>query len=468
MLRQQIEDQMDEIQGLLDESEGRRLSGVHKDLKNTELTNQIRQLKEELGAKATRPAATTTAGADFPWSSASQTTTPTTGDQEKGKTASGGSSTAGGNSSAAPPPAPWSPPPPPAPCSQGFAYSTAGGDPSATNQGFTDGRVKEADKCELEEWPSAGKFRLWRMSQKKIIASASGRPEACFIWIGKCETASTMEELEDSEDFPSWDAKLGVGSTKICRREFLRRLQVYEERAALMNPPRMIKGRQIFWLILQRFKLSDIDSSLQEWKALAKVELKGDNLVAFMNDWDYVLAGIDEMPTEKYLEHLFFQQLSKSKQLEQPIALYKQAIAHEGAPRSYQRLLTMVAIHIEERQMAKMRDQVDNNGQRAHAAKGKGKTGSGVCRQWQKHGTCSREDCPWKSSHTDEVHRRGRPRDKSQGSGGRGKDKKDKKNDRGRSPGSDNKSRSNSPMTNPKTFRGKSPSGKKDVEACRN
>ena len=61
---------------------------------------------------------------------------------------------------------------------------------------------------------------------------------------------------------------------------------MYEEKAALMNPPRMIKGRQIFWLILQRFKLSDIDHSLQEFKDLTKVELKGDNLVAFLNDWD--------------------------------------------------------------------------------------------------------------------------------------------------------------------------------------
>ena len=62
----------------------------------------------------------------------------------------------------------------------------------------------------------------------------------------------------------------------------------------------------------QRFKLSDIDSSLQEFKDLAKVELKGDDLVALLNDWDFVLAGIDEMPTERYLEHLFLQQLNKS------------------------------------------------------------------------------------------------------------------------------------------------------------
>ena len=45
-LQQQIEDQMDEIQGLLDESEGRRLSGVHKDSKNTELTLSLIHISE--------------------------------------------------------------------------------------------------------------------------------------------------------------------------------------------------------------------------------------------------------------------------------------------------------------------------------------------------------------------------------------------------------------------------------------
>ena len=144
------------------------------------------------------------------------------------------------------------------------------------------------------------------MSHKKIVASGSGRPAACSIWIGTCETAATMEQLGDSEEFPSWDAKFGFGLTKICKGEFLRRLQVHEERAALMTPPRMIKGRQIFWPILQRFKLSDIDHALQEFKDLTKVELKGVSLVAFLHDWEYVLAGIDEMPTERYLEHLFF------------------------------------------------------------------------------------------------------------------------------------------------------------------
>lgn len=218
------------------------------------------------------------------------------------------------------------------------------------------------------------------MSQTQIIASGSGRPDACFIWIGKCQRATTIEESEDSEEFATWDAKLAVGATEICKGEFLRRLQVHEEKASLMVPERMVKGRQIFWLILQRFWKGDTDSAIQEFADLTRVELKGDNLVAFLNDWEYVLAGIDEIPSERYLENLFYKQLCKSKQLEQPMALYKQGIVHNGAPRSYERLMLMVTVHIEGKRAAKVRDAVENPSSNFPQAGGKTGPKNGACR----------------------------------------------------------------------------------------
>ena len=86
---QQIEDQMEEIQGLLDESEGHSLSGVRKDLRNTELKSQVRHLNEELGAKATKPATSSATGTGFPWSGTSPSTANSSGEPASRTTGSG-------------------------------------------------------------------------------------------------------------------------------------------------------------------------------------------------------------------------------------------------------------------------------------------------------------------------------------------------------------------------------------------
>ena len=47
----------------------------------------------------------------------------------------------------------------------------------------------------------------------------------------------------------------------------------------------MLGGRQIAWLIFDRLKLTDVEGELLEFVDLMAVELKGDSLWAFQNDW---------------------------------------------------------------------------------------------------------------------------------------------------------------------------------------
>ena len=91
LLQEQIEDQIEEIQVLFDESEGHRLSGVNKDRKNTELTNQVKHLKEELGEiKAKTPATGSATWAGFPWTGTGPSPVNSSGEPASGTTGSGG------------------------------------------------------------------------------------------------------------------------------------------------------------------------------------------------------------------------------------------------------------------------------------------------------------------------------------------------------------------------------------------
>ena len=86
----------------------------------------------------------------------------------------------------------------------------------------------------------------------------------------------------------------------------------------------MINVRQVAWMLYQHFKISDHDSTMLDWDAIISVELKGDNLQQFLNDWEATLLDIAKVPDDEMLESLFRKQLNKSEQLKTTMQLYWQ------------------------------------------------------------------------------------------------------------------------------------------------
>ena len=114
------------------------------------------------------------------------------------------------------------------------------------------------------------------LSVKKKIAAASRYSQEAFAWVSEVENATKFEELEDSGT-ESWqiqlDTKISAEIDKILSGEFRKQVQIQE--TALSNSGKMIKGRQVLWLIYRHFKLSDEDGAMLEWDELVNVHLKG-------------------------------------------------------------------------------------------------------------------------------------------------------------------------------------------------
>ena len=51
---------------------------------------------------------------------------------------------------------------------------------------------------------------------------------------------------------------------------------------------RMLKGRQMLWMIEQHMNTSGTDQCLLGVKDLFNVELKGDNVEGLVNEWEWV------------------------------------------------------------------------------------------------------------------------------------------------------------------------------------
>ena len=82
------------------------------------------------------------------------------------------------------------------------------------------------------------------------FGSASGRPVKAYVFIGIAEQpAITYDELHDSGDFESIDCKLAAALKGVLNHDL--RYQIKNLTAKEHAAGRMLKGRQIYWHILQ-------------------------------------------------------------------------------------------------------------------------------------------------------------------------------------------------------------------------
>ena len=63
------------------------------------------------------------------------------------------------------------------------------------------------------------------------MASCSSKPNKAFIWISQIEKAKSIAKLENDGDFETLSIKVAAGLGEICHGEFLRKVNILEEKA---------------------------------------------------------------------------------------------------------------------------------------------------------------------------------------------------------------------------------------------
>ena len=123
-----------------------------------------------------------------------------------------------------------------------------------------------------------------------------------------------------------------------------------------MNQGRLLNGRQLAFLVWEKYKRDEMEVGITEFYDLREVRLKNDNLKEFMQDWYDCLYGMRKEQDPEYLLSLFEEQVSQCSHFKQAYAMYKNDCTHHGLEHSYANLLEWVEKHIEARaQEAKRR-----------------------------------------------------------------------------------------------------------------
>ena len=310
-----------------------------------------------------------------------------------------------------------------------------------------------------ETLPHAKFFRHWRVRFFKQVAAESGRGEAGLHWIGEIETVKSIDELVETD--PNWinfSAKLASGFMKILSGDFLRQITLLEEK--LMTKKLTLNGRQLGFLIWDKYRRDEAEVGLTEFFDLREVRLVNDDLRRYVSDWDEVMFGLFNDQDPKYLLSLFDEQVKKCTHFKQVYNLYKVECTHRGLEHTYDNLRKWVQAHIDARQQERMKSQLQQQSNTRSAAAGLGgglplgkppPSGKGPCWQFlENKGRCSRgEACPFKHDYErlkTYVSSKGKGKGKSR-SPSKGRSKGEKGKGRTRSP-SKGRGKGNSPRTN--------------------
>ena len=150
--------------------------------------------------------------------------------------------------------------------------------------------------------------------------------------------------------------KLAAAMCLKATGELGRRITLADETEAAAG--RMLRGRQILWMVYDHHKYDEERGSLYDFKDLMSVHFRGDShLEAFLSNWDSVLAGMKAQPEASLLEVLFYDQLSKSTVLREEIAHYDRA--RKGSEeRTYAFLLEAARRYLERQRLARNRQAV--------------------------------------------------------------------------------------------------------------
>ena len=68
------------------------------------------------------------------------------------------------------------------------------------------------------------------------------------------------------------------------------------------NEGRIVRGRQVLFMLHDRFSTNMKHGSTYALQDLFGVHLKGENLKTFISNWGQVLAGIQKVPEESVLQ----------------------------------------------------------------------------------------------------------------------------------------------------------------------
>ena len=186
----------------------------------------------------------------------------------------------------------------------------SGGD-SSKNYGADQQRLQISD-LHFDKFPTPATFACWKIRFKTEVCTCSQFPTEAMQWIKEVELADSVDDLRSSSsirsipmpDFEVLDARIASALNKIIHNSHFKRRTSLEEQKA-QKEDRFLRGRQIAYLIYEQFRVTGIDSSVENYTDLFTIALRNDDIQEFDSKWDGILLSMTKIPPDDILEGLY-------------------------------------------------------------------------------------------------------------------------------------------------------------------
>ena len=127
------------------------------------------------------------------------------------------------------------------------------------------------------------------------------------------EHATSIDDLKSDKKLDTLTSKLRLGLMDILRGQIVK--EIFHEDAKLkISCGGQLNGRQIAWMLRERFKLDAEEGMFYSSRELMDLKMEKDNVPGYLTAWDGLCFNIDLPAIEK--EIVFSREIEKSAQLE--------------------------------------------------------------------------------------------------------------------------------------------------------
>ena len=149
----------------------------------------------------------------------------------------------------------------------------------------------------------------------------------------------------------------------------------------------LVKGRQILRLIFEHYKVSDEDNTILGFQSLLNIRMVGDDIRAFMHEWDTMLLTLVGPQDDRLLETIFLNQVQHHPGIREHIAHYERCdVDHPDRCSSH--LVRIVRQFLESRRQFATRRELERGRNTTRVTMSVGMLENGRCFSWIKNGSC--------------------------------------------------------------------------------
>ena len=162
----------------------------------------------------------------------------------------------------------------------------SGGD-SSKNYGADQQRLQISD-LHFDKFPTPATFACWKIRFETEVCTCSQFLTEAMQWIKKVEMVDSVDDFKSlsstrgipMSNFEVLDVRIASALNKIIHNShFKRRISLEEQKAQKQD--RLLRGRQIAYLIYQYFRVTGANDSVENYADLFTISLRNDDIQEF-------------------------------------------------------------------------------------------------------------------------------------------------------------------------------------------